>query len=402
MDQFVVDIGDDAAQAGDLAVLFGPGRDGEPTAQDWADALGTIHYEVVTRIGPRVVRTYVGGSCVKRRTGIVGGAARRAAAAAAAAAAFVVERRSAARRRARGTEPGPFAPLPSDRHGTVVTEDGTGLYYEEVGPQEAPLDGRVRARLHARHAGVPLPAPGHARAHFGDRVRMVFYDQRCHGRSEKGDPKRSTIDQLGRDLNTVVETLAPRGPVVLIGHSMGGMTITGAGRQPSGTVRGPGGRRAVPRIAGVVLISTSAGEMAAVTLGLPAMLARIKGPLLPLLLRGARRQADLIERGRAIGTDLAWVITRRLSFGSNEVAPATVEYLTSMIASTRIEVIADFYPALMSHDKLAALGVLADTRVLIICGDRDVLTPLDAQQGHGRGAAQGRTRRDSTRAVTSS
>ena len=62
MDQFVVDIGDDAAQAGDLAVLFGPGRDGEPTAQDWADALGTIHYEVVTRIGPRVVRTYVGGS----------------------------------------------------------------------------------------------------------------------------------------------------------------------------------------------------------------------------------------------------------------------------------------------------------------------------------------------------
>ena len=62
MDQFVVDVGDDGVRAGDLAVLFGPGRDGEPTAQDWADALGTIHYEVVTRIGPRVVRTYVGGS----------------------------------------------------------------------------------------------------------------------------------------------------------------------------------------------------------------------------------------------------------------------------------------------------------------------------------------------------
>jgi alanine racemase len=40
-------------------VLFGPGTDGEPRAHDWADALGTIHYEIVTRIGPRVPRTYV-------------------------------------------------------------------------------------------------------------------------------------------------------------------------------------------------------------------------------------------------------------------------------------------------------------------------------------------------------
>ncbi len=60
MDQIVVDVGDLPVQAGDPVVLFGPGRDGEPTAQDWADAVGTIHYEIVTRIGPRVQRTYVG------------------------------------------------------------------------------------------------------------------------------------------------------------------------------------------------------------------------------------------------------------------------------------------------------------------------------------------------------
>lgn len=58
MDQFVLDVGDLPVAAGDLAVLFGPGDGGEPTAQDWADALGTIHYEVVTRIGPRVPRIY--------------------------------------------------------------------------------------------------------------------------------------------------------------------------------------------------------------------------------------------------------------------------------------------------------------------------------------------------------
>jgi alanine racemase len=61
MDQFVVDLGDDDASAGDLVVLFGPGDDGEPTAQDWADAVDTISYEIVSRVGSRVPRTFVGG-----------------------------------------------------------------------------------------------------------------------------------------------------------------------------------------------------------------------------------------------------------------------------------------------------------------------------------------------------
>ena len=60
MDQFVLDLGDDTVEAGDEVVLFGPGDDGEPTAQEWASALGTIDYEIVTRIGARVPRTYVG------------------------------------------------------------------------------------------------------------------------------------------------------------------------------------------------------------------------------------------------------------------------------------------------------------------------------------------------------
>jgi len=61
MDQFVVDLADDEAAPGDEIVLFGPGLDGEPTALDWARALDTIHYEVITRIGARVPRSYVGG-----------------------------------------------------------------------------------------------------------------------------------------------------------------------------------------------------------------------------------------------------------------------------------------------------------------------------------------------------
>jgi alanine racemase len=60
MDQVCVDLGDDEAAAGDEVVLFGPGDRGEPTAQDWAEVLDTIAYEIVTRIGPRVPRVYTG------------------------------------------------------------------------------------------------------------------------------------------------------------------------------------------------------------------------------------------------------------------------------------------------------------------------------------------------------
>jgi len=61
MDQFVVDLGPHSrAQAGDLVTLFGAGESGEPTAQDWAAVTGTISYEIISRIGSRVPRVYVG------------------------------------------------------------------------------------------------------------------------------------------------------------------------------------------------------------------------------------------------------------------------------------------------------------------------------------------------------
>ncbi len=73
MDQFVLDLGDDDATVGDEVVLFGPGDAGEPTAQEWAESTGTISYEIVSRIGPRVPREYVGAPVA---TGVGAGAAR--------------------------------------------------------------------------------------------------------------------------------------------------------------------------------------------------------------------------------------------------------------------------------------------------------------------------------------
>ncbi|NED65338.1 alanine racemase, partial [Streptomyces sp. SID10244] len=64
MDQMVVDIGPDGGGVaeGDRAELFGTGRDGGPTAKDWADTIGTIDYEIVSGIGRRAIREYVGGA----------------------------------------------------------------------------------------------------------------------------------------------------------------------------------------------------------------------------------------------------------------------------------------------------------------------------------------------------
>lgn len=62
MDQVVVDIGEAKVRAGDRAQFFGPGGNGEPTADDWAAACATINYEIVTRLGPRIARRHLGGA----------------------------------------------------------------------------------------------------------------------------------------------------------------------------------------------------------------------------------------------------------------------------------------------------------------------------------------------------
>ena len=63
------------------------------------------------------------------------------------------------------------------------------------------------------------------RRELGDAARLVFYDQRSHGSSGRSEPEHCTIDQLGQDLYAVLQAVASNGPVVLVGHSMGGMTI---------------------------------------------------------------------------------------------------------------------------------------------------------------------------------
>ena len=303
------------------------------------------------------------------------GAAAAASATAAAAGGFLLRRK---RRAGRTDAPQRFDDLGADRTGTVRAEDGVALHVEEIGPADAPLT-VVFAHGFTLSMRAYYFQKTALRQKFGDSIRLVFYDQRGHGKSASSMPASATIDQLGRDLHAVLDVLVPSGPMVLVGHSMGGMTILALAQQFPELFREQGGRwRSRPaRVAGVALVCTSAGGLAGVSLGLPALVARLRGPLAPMLLRGARAQAALVERGRRVGRDVAWVITRKLSFGNGEVDPDVVDFLNELISGTRIEAIADFYPALMTYDVTPGLDVLADVDVLIIGAERDVITPIE-------------------------
>lgn len=197
-------------------------------------------------------------------------------------------------------------------------------------------------------------------------ARLVLYDQRSHGRSGRGAAETSTMEQLAADLEAVLDTVAPAGPVVLIGHSMGGMTILElAGQSP---------QLFGDRVVGVALISTSAGEMSDVTLGLPSFAARSLRILAPTMIQLGRRTTQLLERSRQFSSDLAVLVTKMYAF-ADDVPVELVDFSLEMINATSLEVLADFYPALGDHDVFDALDVLNGTETLVMVGAQDLLTP---------------------------
>jgi pimeloyl-ACP methyl ester carboxylesterase len=199
------------------------------------------------------------------------------------------------------------------------------------------------------------------------QVRVVAYDARSHGRSGRGPNGSATIDQLGVDLACVLDALAP-GPVVVVAHSMGGMTVMALAEQHPEYFG--------DRIVGVALLSTSSGKLAQVTLGVPALAARVMRRVAPGVVATLGKGTTLVERGRRMGSDLSLVLTRVYSFGG-DVPSELVDFVAGMIASTPIDVIAEFFPAFAAHDKFHALEALANVETLVVVGEQDLLTPSD-------------------------
>ncbi len=255
--------------------------------------------------------------------------------------------------------------------GGVRTTDGLRLHVEEDGDPSAPLTVVFSHGFTAQLEEFLLQ-----RETLKTRARLVLYDQRGHGRSPLGDPKDATFDQLGRDLLSVIEQRVPTGPVLLVGHSMGGMTLMSFARQHPDVVR--------DRVAGAFLLATSAGEL--VTTGVVGAVVRIGAALrlTPLWLRGLRLAAPLLERGRKRGTRLGRHFYERYLFGCDDADPELVTLVQDLLEACPMTTSAAFYPAFLSHDETASLPVLAQVPTTVLVGDCDRLTPAS----HSRRMAQ--------------
>jgi pimeloyl-ACP methyl ester carboxylesterase len=261
----------------------------------------------------------------------------------------------------------------ADRTALVQTDDGVLLAVEEIGPLDAPLTAvfvhgyalSMASWTFQRRdlAAAVATANGHR-----PRARLVFYDHRGHGGSGRGDAAHATIDQLAADLETVLDARVPRGPLVLIGHSMGGMTVlTLAQRRPElfGT-----------RIAGVALVSTSSGNLADLDLGLPQLLTRVRTAVLPVAAWTMRRRPAFAEHTRRLARGLVSAATWSLSFSSTDVDPALGRYVDAMIGGTPVDVIAELYPAIAGLDAGGAVEPLRRVPTLVLTGNADKMIPM--------------------------
>lgn len=256
-----------------------------------------------------------------------------------------------------------FETLDGDRSYLVTTPDGVHLAVREVGPADAPLT-VVFAHGFCLRMGAFHFQRMRLSEEWGSQVRMIFYDQRGHGSSDQAPPETYTLTQLGKDLESVLQVIAPRGPVVLVGHSMGGMTVLSHARQFP--------EHYGSRITGAALISSAAEGVAKSPLG-----EILNNPALEAVLRAARTAPKLVHRGRTAARSLIGPILRAASYSDMRVSPSIVAFSEKMMLATPVSTMVEFLHALQVHDETAALSTLAKIPTLIVCGDHDLVTPAE-------------------------
>lgn len=290
----------------------------------------------------------------------------------------VVERRVVEARHAGAAEADRLGALRSDPL-EVTCDDGVVLHAEvdERAPYAVPAR-RRRGRTAVPEEPTIVFVHGYAlnldcwhfqREAFRGKHRMAFYDQRSHGRSQRSDRQHATIDQLGDDLARVLEMVAPAGPVVLVGHSMGGMSIMAFAERHADVFE--------ERVAGVALIATTAGGLRphrTLSRWIPDGVGQMVAPRLVATLA---RAPELVDSARRSGSNLGFIVADLFAFGSKDVPAAEVEFLDDMLAGTSFDVMAMFYPNFSTLDKFAQLPAFAKIPTVIICGTKDRLTSID-------------------------
>ena len=250
----------------------------------------------------------------------------------------------------------------------VPSDDGTEIAVEVLG------DNHPGPTVVFTHGWTFSSRSWHYQRMLAERWRLVLMDHRDHGESGSGPREHRTIDQIGRDLSAVLDATCAGRDVVLVGHSMGGMTIMSlAAHRPElfGTAAGA----TVRGVRAVALIDTSAQSQPEThTFGLPrwvaaAFLKQWKSSIALMV-----SDPDKAEHARRSGSAVSVAISRFLNLGKRP-DKRLARFTEAMSAATKAQVVGDFYATLDTHDKLEALDHLAEVPTLVIVGDRDRLTP---------------------------
>lgn len=243
----------------------------------------------------------------------------------------------------------------------MQTHDGLRLSVSCYGPADAPLTIFLAHCWTLNQQGWHYQVRDLQRE-FGHTIRIVTWDHRGHGASDPVRRADASIENLARDWSDLIEELAPTGPLVLAGHSIGGMALMQlADLRPE----------IFARVVGTAFVSTSSGQLDTVTLGLPET-----GPLLrsqiPRMLalrsrtlsRRARRRAPIVER----------LVMRRFVFGRPLRLVDAALAVEGLIGSPGNTVVG-FYEDCMTHDRAHALELLDGIPTHVLVGTRDLLTP---------------------------
>ncbi len=198
--------------------------------------------------------------------------------------------------------------------------------------------------------------------------RVLAYDHRGHGRSGWGEPTRATLDQLAEDLRTVIDAHAP-GKVVLVGHSMGGMTLMAFARRYPELLGS--------RVVGVFLLATSSGAVAQDGVAGRIITVGTRLGLLTSWLRLLQVAAPGLQRLRKPGSKAGYAFTRTYLFGTDDADPATVHLVQELLEQAPFSVSAAFYPLFVELDELGSLALLRGLPVSVLVGESDRLTPVE-------------------------
>jgi pimeloyl-ACP methyl ester carboxylesterase len=249
----------------------------------------------------------------------------------------------------------------------VILPDGVRLFVETSGPVDAPL---TVVLLHGwcldRHSWHHQVS---ALERMIPRVRILRYDARGHGRSGSTRRNAATLAQLGADLCEVLRQCAPQGPVVLAGHSMGGMTIMEfASDCPD---------EFAARVAGLVFVSTTAEGTAHTRYGLPAPVATLFR-LTETLGAGVLARSGAWRPHRAVLPVLRPAI-RWLLFG-DEFTDADLQMTVRAVGWTSLRAIGGFRTSVELQRRLETLVAVHDVPSAVLVGDRDRLTPPECAE----------------------